>query len=196
MGKVSLPTRPESKLKCPEIPLLQCYRTPPAESFWDKFPKNDLPDKVVTHIKVEALAKELQKASPFLLLSEKFRGHKTIFFLGHGFPSYQKCQLPALSCENAESAFEFGKEMTDTLGQWTKAGFVSGPFKEPPVKNFRVNTLMMIPQTDKVRPVLNVSLPKGRSFNDNICEEKLEKVFCPQQDSLAIRLLRQEKAHS
>ncbi len=41
---------------------------------------------------------------------------------------------------------------------------------------FRVNPLMAIEQDDKVRLVMNVSLPKEQSLNDNIDESKLEKV--------------------
>jgi hypothetical protein len=36
---------------------------------------------------------------------------------------------------------------------------------------------MAIKQGEKVRPVLNLSLPKNCSFNSNVDEEKLEKVY-------------------
>ena len=47
---------------------------------------------------------------------------------------------------------------------------MSGPFIFPPLKKFRVNPLKMVPQHNKVRPVLNVSSPIGSSFNDNADE--------------------------
>lgn len=96
--------------------------------------------------------------------------------LKFGAPSLQKSYLPGVFCQNAKISYTFGREMTDTLAAWVNAGFVSGPFDQPPLPDFRVNSLLMVPQTDKVRPVLNVSLPLGRSFNDNIDDFQLEKV--------------------
>jgi hypothetical protein len=52
-----------------------------------------------------------------------------------------------------------------------------GHFKPPPLKNFRVNPLIAVQQNGKVRPVLNLSEPKGLSFNDNVDDGKLEKIF-------------------
>jgi hypothetical protein len=40
-----------------------------------------------------------------------------------------------------------------------------------------VNPLIAIQQNGKVRPVLNMSEPKGNSFNENVESVKLEKVF-------------------
>jgi hypothetical protein len=57
-----------------------------------------------------------------------------------------------------------------------KQGFVCGPFDQPPVNRFRVNPLMAVEQDDKVRLVMNVSLPENASMNDNIEETKVEKV--------------------
>jgi hypothetical protein len=69
-----------------------------------------------------------------------------------------------------------GELVTDTIASWVKQGFVCGPFVEPPLNRFRVNPLMAVEQDDKVRLVMNVSLPKDQSMNDNIDESKLEKV--------------------
>jgi len=40
-----------------------------------------------------------------------------------------------------------------------------------------VNSLLAVEQDTKVRPCLNVSLPKDCSFNDNVDECKVEKVY-------------------
>jgi hypothetical protein len=66
--------------------------------------------------------------------------------------------------------------VTDTIATWDKKGFASGPFDTPPLDNFRSNCLIAIPQNNKVRPVLDASLPKFCSFNSNIDKCKLEKV--------------------
>jgi hypothetical protein len=66
--------------------------------------------------------------------------------------------------------------MTDVLATWVKKGFVAGPFKEVPLKGFRVNPLMAAVQKTKVRPILNLSAPKGRSFNDAVNTWKVENL--------------------
>ena len=57
-----------------------------------------------------------------------------------------------------------------------KKGFVCGPFDNPPFDRFRSNCLMAVDQHEKIRLVLNVSLPENNSFNSNIWDEQLEKV--------------------
>jgi hypothetical protein len=66
--------------------------------------------------------------------------------------------------------------VVDTVASWVKKGFVAGPFDYPPLPQFRVNPLMAVDQGEKVRLVLNVSAPKGSSFNDNVVQEGIEKV--------------------
>jgi hypothetical protein len=80
-------------------------------------------------------------------------------------------------CKNAKSALKNGKEVTDMLGFFVKSGYVAGPFSSPPLKDFRVNSLLAVEQDTKVRPCLNVSLPKDCSFNDNVDEFLVEKVY-------------------
>jgi hypothetical protein len=75
---------------------------------------------------------------------------------------------PGLLEKNAPSAIEHGEYMTDVLATWIKKGFVAGPFDEPPMEGFRGNPLMAAVQKTKVRPILNLSSPKGRSFNDAV----------------------------
>ena len=111
-----------------------------------------------------------------LTLAEKARAARAASFLSQGAPSFQRTDLPQVFCHNDSSAFEHGEMLTDTLASWVKEGFLAGPFKEPPLPRFRVNPLKVVVKPDKVRPVLNVSSPAGHSFNDNICEEAMEKV--------------------
>ncbi len=76
---------------------------------------------------------------------------------------------------NAHSAFVNGSLITDTLCTWIKSHFVCGPFNEPPFADFLCNPLQAVPQKDKVRPVLNLSHPKGQSFNDALSHFHLPK---------------------
>ena len=85
-------------------------------------------------------------------------------------------ELPAVSCKNASTTFQYDETITDNIATWVKEGFAAGPFSEPPLKKFRVNSILATKQNDKVRTILNVSLPERNSLNDNINEKKLEKV--------------------
>ena len=98
-------------------------------------------------------------------------------FLKTGAPAYQLKELPPIFCSNVPSTAKHGQLVTDTIGVWIKKGFASGPFDSPPLPKFRVNPLIAVEQHGKIRPVLNVSDPAGRSFNDNIDRNGVEKVY-------------------
>ncbi len=63
--------------------------------------------------------------------------------------------------------------MTDVLATWLKKGFVAGPFNQPPCEGFRANPLMATVQKNKVWPILNLSSPKGSSFNDAVKDTEI-----------------------
>jgi hypothetical protein len=77
---------------------------------------------------------------------------------------------------NSISCYTHGVYITDTIADWIKKDFVAGPYPEAPLLNFRSNSLLAIVQSGKIRPVLNISLPKDDSFNSNVKEHLLEKV--------------------
>ena len=104
------------------------------------------------------------------------RGVKALKYLQEGAPSHQMVDLPAIACENSASASEYGAILSDTIATWIEEGFVAGPFIFPPLKKLRVNPLKMVPQHNKVRPVLNVSAPVGSSFNDNVSKTGPERL--------------------
>ena len=108
--------------------------------------------------------------------AELSRIRKTIRNLSQGASSYQKKYLPALSCVNDESSYENGEVLSDSIADWVVGEFVAGPFKYPPVKDFRTNPLKVIIQHGKARMVVNASAPVGRSFNDNVDVRLLEKI--------------------
>ena len=41
---------------------------------------------------------------------------------------------------------------------------------------FRANPLGVVTRNGKIRPILNMSSPKGASFNDNVDRQKLERL--------------------
>ena len=167
----------EKKLKFPEIPKLDDYKICPPVGYWKSFPFRDLPSRPTTKVNVKALSELIKERSQKMRNSEILRAKKAVDFLSKGAPSHQLKNLPAISCNNSESAYIYGVNLSDTIAEWIKEGYVSGPFIYPPVKNFRSNPLKMVPQKGKIRPVLNVSSPIGRSLNDNVSPSGPEKVI-------------------
>jgi hypothetical protein len=127
-------------------------------------------------VNVSALKLKILGVQHSLTCAQKQRADRCVDSLERGGSSGQKKPLPPCFQKNAPSTVKFGEEVVDTVASWVKSKFVSGPFDQPPLPNFRVNPLMAIDQGEKVRIVLNVSSPKGLSFNDNIKQEAVEKV--------------------
>ena len=94
-------------------------------------------------------------------------------------PTYQLVVLPGARVKNAPSLMKCAAEFTNTLATWVEKGYVAAPFFTEPLPDMRLNSIMAEEQMDKVRPVINMSSPKGRSFNDNIDKDPL----CHQQNS-------------
>ncbi len=164
------------KKKFPSLPILSSYKGVFDDSFWAQFPFNDLPTSIHSKIDVACLQGLIKESSRLMTVAELARADRAVSFLLKGAPSYQIRDLPQVFCRNDESAYQYGEMLTDTLAAWVSEGFLAGPFKSPPLPRFRVNPLKVVVKPDKVRPVLNVSSPIGASFNDNICEERMEKV--------------------
>lgn len=181
------------KDKISTIPVLKSYNESPAESFWDKFPKKGLPSSPVTKINFKKLEEIIYERKGKLTECQLLRALKVVKHLQSGAPSHQLLNLPPVFCANAKSAYEYGEILTDTIADWIREGFVSGPFIQPPVKKFRVNPLGMVPQHDKVRPIVNVSKPEGKSFNDNINGNTVEKVYMTSPQSFSYSLVKSGK---
>ena len=163
-------------LKNPEIPQLQDYRLIPEKKFWESFPQKALPVKAETEVLTEVFEELIDKASCKMTACEFRRARKVVSDLKNGADAYQRGPLPPVNSVNAQSTFEHGQLLTDTVATWVKNGFVAGPFDCPPVPGFRTNPLGVIVKNGKVRPILNMSGPIGRSFNDNIDRRKLERL--------------------
>ncbi len=83
--------------------------------------------------------------------------------------------------------------MTDNIATWIVKKYAAGPFDSPPCPLFRTNQLLAVVQPSKVRPVLNVSLPKDDSFNSNIVKSDLEKVKMSSASEFATALYKSGK---
>ena len=177
--EASFPDEASAKLcalKNSEIPILEDYECLPDKSFWDNFPKRELPESASTRVNVAVFREYVEKTKDSMTKSEAIRADKTLDCLSDGGGAFQKGELPPLVSENSKSAYENGAVLTDTIATWVKKGFVAGPFDTPPMAGFRSNPLAVVVRNGKVRPILNMSGPVGRSFNDNVEEKKLEKL--------------------
>jgi len=178
--EASLPaekTAQSYKLENKDIPILESYEECPDSTFWEKFPKNELPKKAVTKINVENFRKEIDKNRDRMAKTEIRRAERIVRDLEEGASAYQRePALPPVQVPNAKSAVENGPMLTDKIASWVEGKIVAGPFDHPPMPGFRANPLATVCRNGKVRPILNMSAPKGRSFNENMEERKLEKV--------------------
>ena len=166
----------KSELKNSEIPLLSDYSNSADESFWNKFPKRGLPERATTRVNIAKLQERVENVKSKMSQTEYSRARKLLSDLANGADSCQKSELPPINCPNSPSAVENGALLTDTIATWVKKGFVAGPFDTPPVAGFRANPLAVVVRNGKIRPILNMSGPKGKSFNDNVDKRKLEKL--------------------
>ena len=144
--------------------------------FWSKFPSRDLPKKPTTSVRTVSLKNSIRGVTGQFTCHEQKMAEETIQNLLRGAPALQRNDLKACLLKNAESVIRHGAVFTATLETWIKSGYVAGPFMEPPTPEFRANSLMAVEQKDKVRPVLNMSYPKGGSFNCNIDKDVMRKV--------------------
>lgn len=162
--------------KCPEIPVLSDYRRPAPPEFWKVFPVSELPEDISSPVNVSALATMVEEVRGSWTNQQKVRAAKAIRDQREGASAFQKRPLPSICVGNARSSYEHGEFITDTLAAWTKAGIIKGPFPAPPMPGFRSNSIMAVDQKDKVRLVMDMSRPEGRSFNSNLTRDLLDKV--------------------
>ena len=163
-------------IKNSEIPKLVDYMSDPDEKFWEFFPRKALPVSAEKMIDIDALERRIGEARCKMTASEYRRATKTVKDLRFGAGAYQKSELPPIRTVNAKSAYDNGELLTDTIATWVKKGFVVGPFEVPPTAGFRANPLAVVVRNGKIRPILNMSGPVGKSFNDNVDREKLERL--------------------
>ncbi len=147
----------QKDLKFKEIPILPNYGGNGSESFWKQFPHNELPTKPETRVDHGKLMSILAEKSQFLLKSEKNRAERCIDYLCNGGPSFQMQKLGSCCVKNSKQATQHGAAVTDTIASWVEKKFVAGPFLNPPLPNFRANSILAVPQPNKVRICLNVS---------------------------------------
>jgi hypothetical protein len=163
-------------VKNPEIPVLNNYVSGAAENFWKMFPSKEMPAAAVTKVNIDKLEQITKEKKGDISTFVWNRAQKSIRYLRYGGPSFQSIYLPSCVVKNSKAATDNGMYVTDSICTWIKKGFVSGPFSSPLLENFRVNSILAVPQPGKIRICMNISLPEGKSFNDNTAVHKLEKM--------------------
>jgi hypothetical protein len=132
-----------------------------------------LPTVPETKIDVEKLESKVESHREKFIPSQFERARKAVNFLRFGAPAFQKSFLSGCYVKNSSITHKYSAVVTDNIATWMAKGLAAGPFNALPCNDFRVNSLLA---ADKVRLVLNVSMPKGKSYNSNIDEFQLEKV--------------------
>ena len=168
--------QPPLAKKWPGVPTLTDYRGGADKAFWEKFPYSPLPQKPTTRVNATELKKMLVESRHRLTAQQYSRGLAACASLLQGADPCLSLSLPAITVPNADSLFSHGDRFTDKLATWVASGIVAGPFPTPPLEGFRSNAMMAVYKHGAVRPVINMSGPKGRSFNDAVATDKLEKV--------------------
>ena len=130
---------PQKPSKWPKIPVLSDYSVPPAESFWDLFPKKELPSEPETSIDIVLLESKIQEHSHLMTSHQLDRSLKAVSYLRHGAPSFQLSELKACNVPNSKSTLVHGRAVTEEIATWLSEGYAAGPFIKPPCESFRVN---------------------------------------------------------
>lgn len=146
------------------------------KEFWEKFPSRPMPKRPETRVRVKRLKRMVKRAKKEWTIHEKKDAERAVKFLSLGGPSYQNKILPGMKLKNAVSVLKHGAEFTETLEKWIREGFVAGPFEKEPLEDFRTNCIIAIEQSDKIRPVVNMSGPKDCSFNSNVDKAAIPRV--------------------
>jgi hypothetical protein len=166
-----------AELKYPNIQKLEDYSEIPRPDFWKDFPFRPMPRGVETPVKANRIKFHVNRARKVLSRHQFNRGMKLVDSLVVGAPAHQRFELGPISVPNTQSAIEHGMYLTDKIAVWVDSGFVAGPFEYPPLPGFRANTLLAVARNNSIRPIINMSEPKGYSFNDNLIERNMEKVW-------------------
>jgi len=154
------------KKKCPEIPRLKNYSSPPSPEFWKKFPKYKDLEKIKTPVNTKKLKLLIEKCKPSWSIHEIRIAEKTLVNLTKGTTSYFKTKPKPIKNRNATSAIFYGEMITDAVAHWLKKRYAAGPFDTPPFPNMCISPLMASKQKNKIRPILNLSAPEGNSVNE------------------------------
>jgi hypothetical protein len=111
---------------------------------WRCFPRKDISQRPETRINIDRLEQLVSENEHKLLEQEILRSKRAISYLRNGAPALQIGRLSSCLVSNRLASDEARQAVLKTVGEWINKGFVAGPFKEPPLDNFRVNGMIAI----------------------------------------------------
>jgi len=166
----TVPGEPVQKKFTPkfDLPKLTNYRTDPGDEFWQKMPDNrgGVGKSLINHIKLESMARcldlDLDSVPQLPLVIEDLKNGAKLGCRGEARAgSYST---------NADSCYEFGEEITDSIATMLKRNIAAGPFRKEEVpREAKINGMMCrIKPNGACRIILNLSAPLGSSVNDGI----------------------------
>ena len=148
------------------LPTLDRYDIPAPTNYWSYWPKNYNQDQKqpikVDLFKKMAIDAGFQDLELLEIIYSDLKFGATIGCKG-------KYRKPTKST-NAQSSFEFGDRVSDSICEWIKAGYAAGPYElEEIPSDAKISGLMVkLKPNGKARLILNLSAPKGFSVNDGI----------------------------
>jgi hypothetical protein len=119
-------------------------KVPVLNSDWADFPYKAIPKEPETRIDIDRLEHLITLHEEKLLDHEISRARRTIIYLREGAPALQLRKLGSCLVENRLLTSVAKLAVLKTVNKWILKGFVAGPFKEPPLDNFRVNGMIAI----------------------------------------------------
>jgi hypothetical protein len=111
---------------------------------WEDFTFKSIPRKPETRVNILALEELVRKNKDRLLSQELARAERTIDYLRNGAPALQLARMKSCLVPNKPMTLDARAAILKMIEDWVKKGFVAGPFKEPPLDNFRVNGMIAI----------------------------------------------------
>ena len=78
------PSIPSAKLKCEEIQLLTNYSSPPHNSFWETFPKRDIPVSAQTPVDIDMFEGLIEQVKPKFTIHQILRAKNAFLFSDPG----------------------------------------------------------------------------------------------------------------
>lgn len=78
-----------------------------------------------------------------------------------------------LNAKNLKSAYEHGEVLRQKIDKEVREGKVAGPFEKPPLDNFIISPVGLVPKKKpgEFRRIHHLSHPQGHSVNDNIAKK-------------------------
>jgi hypothetical protein len=139
------PDRP-TMVRTPPVhaPREKIHVTSKVSADWAVFPFKGIPKNPETRVDVDALEKLVLKHESKLLKQEVDRAKRAIDYLRNGAPALQWERLKSCLVQNKLASADAREAVLKTMKDWVSKGFVAGPFKEPPLDDFRVNGMIVI----------------------------------------------------